>query len=138
MTTTSYASIWPSLSYRDAPAAIRFLVDAFGFTETSVVPGNEVGEAGRAIAHAELRSPLGGGIMLQSAGDDDESGLQPKPGVSHVYVVTDEPDALFSRTAGAGAEVVCDLYDAQHYLSRGFAVRDPEGKVWDFGTYRGR
>lgn len=137
MTTTGSAGIWPSLSYRDAPAAIRFLVDAFGFTETLVVPGHEIGEEGRAIAHAELRSPLGGCIMLQSAGSDEESSLQPRPGMSYAYVVTDEPDALYSRAIDAGAEVLHELYDAKQYVSRGFAVQDPEGNVWDFGTYRG-
>lgn len=135
MTTTGYAGIWPSLSYRDAPAAIRFLVDVFGFTETLVVTGQEVGEE-RTIAHAELCSPLGGCIMLQSA-TDEGSDLQPKPGTSHVYVVTDQPDALYSRAIGAGAEIVHELYDAKDYVSRGFAVRDSEGNVWDFGTYRG-
>lgn len=137
MTTHSNAAIWPSLSYRDAPAAVRFLVDAFGFTETIVVNGNEVGEDAIDIAHAELRSPLGGCIMLQSAAGDEGRNLQPRPGMSYVYVVVDEPDALFSRAVAAGAEVLHGLYDAQQYASRGFAVRDPEGNVWDFGTYRG-
>lgn len=133
---TGDASIWPSLSYRDAPAAVRFLVDAFDFTETLTVRGQEVGEE-RAIAHAELRSPLGGRVMLQSAAAGEESSFQPKPGMSHVYVVTDQPDALYCRATGAGAEVLQELYDAEQYVSRGFAVRDPEGNVWDFGTYRG-
>lgn len=136
MTTTSPAVIWPSLSYRDAATAVRFLVDAFGFTTTIVVPGHEVGED-RAIAHAELRSPLGGCIMLQSTTEGEKSNLQPTPGSSYTYVVTDEPDLLFTRATQAGAEVLHGLYDARQYVSRGFAVRDPEGNVWDFGTYRG-
>ncbi len=113
VTTPSPAVIWPSLSYRDAAAAVRFLVDAFGFTTTIVVPGQEVGDEDRAIAHAELRSPLGGCIMLQSATDGEESNLQPTPGSSYTYVVTDEPDLLFTRATQAGAEVLHGLYDAR-------------------------
>ena len=53
-----------------------------------------------------------------------------------IYVVTDEPDALFARSTAAGAEVVQGLRD-EDYGSRGFTVRDPEGNTWSFGTYRG-
>ena len=53
-----------------------------------------------------------------------------------VYIVTDEPDALFARCTAAGAEVAQELRD-EGYGSRGFSVRDPEGNLWSFGTYRG-
>jgi uncharacterized glyoxalase superfamily protein PhnB len=46
----------------------------------------------------------------------------------------DEPDALFERATGAGAEVVMEPTD-QDYGSRDFTVRDPEGNLWSFGTY---
>jgi uncharacterized glyoxalase superfamily protein PhnB len=131
MTQTSAPTIWPALAYADAPAAIRFLIEAFGFVETLVVPG----EGGREIAHAELRWPEGGGIMLGSTSDDNEFSRR-KPGMSSIYVVTDAPDALFDRATAAGAEVVRGLRD-EDYGSRGFTVRDPEGNLWSFGTYRG-
>lgn len=50
--------------------------------------------------------------------------------------MTDEPDALFARATAAGAELVEGLEDTD-YGSRGFSVRDPEGNIWSFGTYRG-
>jgi uncharacterized glyoxalase superfamily protein PhnB len=131
MTNNPAPMIWPALIYADAPAAIRFLVEAFGFVETLVVPG----EGGREIAHAELRWPEGGGVMLGSTGDDNEFS-QRKPGASSIYVVTDAPDALFARATAARAEVVRGLRD-EDYGSRGFTVRDPEGNLWSFGTYRG-
>ena len=53
-----------------------------------------------------------------------------------VYVVCENPDALFTRATTAGAEVVRGLAD-EDYGSRGFTVRDPEGNLWTFGTYRG-
>lgn len=131
MTNTPAPTIWPALSYTDAPAAIRFLVEAFGFAETLVVPG----EGGREIAHAELRWPEGGGVMLGSTSDENVHS-QMKPGTASIYVVTDSPDALFERATAAGAEVVQGLKD-EDYGSRGFTVRDPEGTLWSFGTYRG-
>ncbi len=51
-------------------------------------------------------------------------------------MVCDEPDALFDRATAAGAEVVRGLVD-EDYGSRGFTVRDLEGNLWSFGTYRG-
>jgi len=111
---------------------MAFLEAAFGFTRTLVVDG----EDGRAIRHAELRWPLGGGVMLGSAVEDgDEFARLPTGNVS-LYVVTAEPDALFARATAAGAAVVRELVDTD-YGSRDFAVRDPEGNIWSFGTYRG-
>ena len=121
--------VWPTLRARDAPRLISFLIDAFGFERTAVY-----GEGG-VVDHAELAWPLGGGIMLASARDDDTAGL-PQPGGSGVYVVTDDPDLLFDRATAAGAEVIRTLHDTD-YGSRDFAVRDTEGNGWFFGTYRG-
>jgi uncharacterized glyoxalase superfamily protein PhnB len=131
MTEISAHTVWPALTYADAPAAIHFLVEAFGFVETLVVPG----EGGREIAHAELRWPEGGGVMLGSTSDDSEFGRL-TPGTTSIYVVTDTPDKVFERATMAGAEVVRGLKD-EGYGSRGFTVRDPEGTLWSFGTYRG-
>ncbi|MGH3602171.1 MAG: VOC family protein [Pseudonocardiaceae bacterium] len=131
MSETPSPAIWPALTYADASAAIRFLVEAFGFVETIVVPG----DGGREIAHAELRWPEGGGVMLGSTCDDSVFGRL-KPGTTSIYVVTDAPDKVFERATMAGAEVVRGLRD-EDYGSRGFTVRDPEGTLWSFGTYRG-
>lgn len=130
-TRTTEATVWPTLAYVDAPAALRFLAEAFGFEETLVVPGEREG----VVVHAELRWPLGGGVMLGSIRSDGLLGEQHAGGAS-AYVVTDEPDALFARATAAGAEVVIGLEDTS-YGSRGFTVRDPEGNLWSFGTYRG-
>jgi uncharacterized glyoxalase superfamily protein PhnB len=124
-------TVWPTLIYADAPAAVKWLGEAFGFEEALVVPGDGEG----VVAHAELRWPLGGAVMLGSIRGDSVLGEQ-QAGSASVYVVTDEPDALFERATAAGAEVVMGLYDAD-YGSRGFTVKDPEGNLWSFGTYRG-
>lgn len=126
-------AIWPILSYRDAPAAIAFLCDAFGFEQRAVYTrdGDDA-----VVEHGELRWPLGGGVMLGTAGKDDSPFGQRRPGNDSVYVVCDDPDTLFARATGAGAEVVRPLGDTD-YGSRDFVVRDPEGNLWSFGTYAG-
>jgi uncharacterized glyoxalase superfamily protein PhnB len=123
--------VWPTFRARDARGLIRFLVDAFGFEETVVY-----GEGDR-VDHAQLSGPLGGGVMLGSVreGDADDP-LPARPGATAVYVVTDEPDRLFARAKAAGAEILREPQDTD-YGSRDFAVRDPEGNRWSFGTYRG-
>jgi uncharacterized glyoxalase superfamily protein PhnB len=123
--------VWPTLRGRDARALIRFLVDAFGFEETVVY-----GEGDR-VEHAQLSWPPGGGIMLGSAREPMAEDHWPlSPGTFGGYVVTDDPDGLFAQATSAGAEVIQPLEETD-YGSRGFAVRDPEGNRWSFGTYRG-
>ncbi|MFJ6212861.1 VOC family protein [Streptomyces sp. NPDC092296] len=124
-------AVWPTLRYRDAPAAIRFLVTAFGFEEAAVYQGTDPS----VVNHAQLNWPLGGGVMLGSARDDSPIAALP-PGTGSVYVATDAPDALYERVRAAGAEVVIGLTD-QEYGSRDFIVRDPEGVFWCFGSYAG-
>ena len=126
-------TVWPILSYRDARAAIGFLVKAFGFEERAVYARDDDPAV---VEHAELRWPLGGGVMLGSAGKDESPFGQRTPGNDAVYVVCDDPDALFEQATALGAEVVRGLKD-EDYGSRGFTVRDPEGNLWSFGTYRG-
>jgi uncharacterized glyoxalase superfamily protein PhnB len=132
MADTPAPTIWPALRYDDAAAAVRFLVDVCGFEATLVVPGDD-GD----VVHAELAWPLGGHVMLGSTKLQDEAHRDlPGPGAGSVYVVTDEPDALFARMTAAGADVALGLRD-EDFGSRGFTIRDPERNVWTFGTYRG-
>ena len=71
--------------------------------------------------------------MLSSTNEGDPVYTQ-GAGKTGIYVVADDIDALFERAKGAGAEVVMEPTD-QDYGSRDFAVRDPEGNIWAFGTY---
>lgn len=128
--TTPPPQVWPTLRARDAPTLIRFLVDVVGFEETVVHADGDV------VHHAQLAWPPGGGVMLGSArsSGDDEWPLQ--PGTFGAYVVTDDPDALYERINRAGADITTAPHDTD-YGSRDFAIRDPEGNRWSFGTYRG-
>jgi uncharacterized glyoxalase superfamily protein PhnB len=126
-------TVWPCLTYRDGRAAIEFLSKAFGFEEKAAYAREDDPSV---IEHAEMRWPLGGGIMFGSAGRDDSPFSQRVIGNDAVYVVCDNPDELFERAIGAGAQLVRGLRD-EDYGSRGFTVRDPEGNLWSFGTYAG-
>ncbi len=123
------AQVWPTLRAHDARALIRFLVDAFGFREV-VVHGE-----GDHVAHAQLAGPAGGGVMLGSQREGDDS-WPLRPGTFGAYVVVDDPDALHDRAVAAGAEIVEAPHDTD-YGSRDFQAKDPEGNRWSFGTYRG-
>jgi uncharacterized glyoxalase superfamily protein PhnB len=132
-TVTTDPAVWPVLTFRDARGAIRFLADAFGFEERAVYADDDDPSV---VHHAEMRWPLGGGVMFGSAGKDDGPFGRRATGNDSVYVVCDDPDGLFERATAAGAEVVRGLRD-EDYGSRGFTVHDPEGNLWSFGTYRG-
>ncbi|MFJ8958887.1 VOC family protein [Lentzea sp. NPDC102401] len=123
---------WPCLSYQDAPTAIRFLVEAFGFSEHLVVPGEADGE----VVHCEMVWPEGGGVMLGSAVRSVGEVEATKAGAGSIYVVTDRPDELHAQSLAHGATEIRGLRD-EDYGSRGFTVADPEGNRWSFGTYRG-
>jgi uncharacterized glyoxalase superfamily protein PhnB len=119
------AQIIPTFRYEDAPAAIAFLKDAFGFTE------HQISERDGVIHHAELK--LGDAYIMLGQVREEGADVNQR-GPSTTYVTTDDPDGLFARATAAGAEVVRGLVD-QDYGSREFAVKDPAGNVWSFGTY---
>ncbi|PZS36733.1 MAG: glyoxalase [Pseudonocardiales bacterium] len=123
-------NVWPTLRAYDARALIRFLVDAFGFTETAVIGDGDT------VNHAELAWPPGGGVMLGSHRESPEDPWPVQPGTGACYAVTDDVDTLHARAVAAGAEITRPLQDTD-YGSREFAARDPEGNRWSFGTYRG-
>ena len=130
------AFVGPTLGYRDARAAIRFLVTAFGFEEVAVYEGEK-----GTVDHAELRWPGGGGVMVHTAesGGNSVADLSAKAAADggfpafSVHVSTNDPDALFKRAITTGASVVREVVDSP-FGTRGFIVRDPEGLYWSFGT----
>lgn len=129
------AAVIPAMRYEDAPAAIEWLCRAFGFEKHLVVPGG-AGE----ILHAQLT--FGNGmIMLGSASNGGGFGNYVKPpratggiGTQSAYVIVPDADAHYRRAVAAGARIVIDIKD-EDYGGRGYSCLDPEGHVWNFGTY---
>ena len=134
MSTNTKGNIIPGLRYADAPAAIEFLCRAFGFEQRLVVPGGDDGT----IAHAQLT--LGNGmIMLGTARDDEYGKLMSLPAniggtTQAAYIVVDEIDAHYEQAKTAGAEIVMELAAQEHGGSM-YSARDPEGHLWNFGSY---
>ncbi|MFI5036613.1 MAG: VOC family protein [Acidimicrobiales bacterium] len=123
-------TVWPTLRSHDARGLMRFLVDAFGFTEAFVV------REGDHVSHAELRWPLGGGVMIGSVSADADDPWALTPGTTGCYVVCDDVDGLHRRAVDAGAATLRAPHDTE-YGSREVSLADPEGNRWSFGTYRG-
>ena len=120
----------PAMRYRDAPAAIAWLCKAFGFEERLVVPGD-----GETIRHAQLT--LGNGmIMVGSAQDGEFTSLPAEVGTvtQSPYIVVHEIDGHYQRAKAAGAEILTEIADQPHG-GRLYTARDPEGHVWNFGSY---
>lgn len=119
--------VFPCLKYRDAPAAIDWLGQAFGFERNLVVPGE-----GGSVAHAQLR--IGAGMIM--------CGSETAPGPANpwstaefgIYVRLDDVDAHHARAAAAGAGIVMAPRDAE-YGARDYSARDLEGRLWCFGNY---
>lgn len=92
------------------------------------------------MVHAELTWPGGGALVIGGTKHTDgvHGGL--RPGTSAIYLVTDDVDAIHERVREAGGAVP----EPPHHARFGngadsytCTVRDPEGNLWTFGTYRG-
>ena len=119
---------YPVLKYEDAHAAMDFLDRAFGFERLHVYEGDNGG-----VAHAELK--FGSEVVMLGSVSEGDPRFSQGAGRTSIYVVVEDPDSLHARARDAGAEIVMEPTD-QDYGSRDFAVRDPEGNLWSFGTYR--
>jgi uncharacterized glyoxalase superfamily protein PhnB len=125
--------IIPTLRYRDAPRMIDWLCEVFKFARHAVY---EDGKSG--IAHAQLT--LGPGMVMLGAARDDEFGrLQSAPAdlggtTQSPYIVVADADEVYARARAAGAEIIIEIED-EDYGGRGFSCRDPEGHLWNVGTY---
>ena len=120
--------LWHSMSVSDAEAMIVWL-RAVGFTEHATYRDERDPSV---VVHAEWLWPGGGGIMF---GSEREDAVVRNTGQSSVYLVTDEPDAVFDRAVAAGGTVVRAMVD-QDYGGRGGTVADPEGNQWSIGSYQ--
>ena len=127
------SAVIPTLRYRDAKRMVAWLCDVFGFAQKAMYPDGQGG-----VAHAELT--LGSGmIMLGSSRDDDFGQLQSTPAelggtTQSPYLVVQDADAVYQRAKEGGAKIVMEIKN-EDYGGRGFSCRDPEGHLWNVGTY---
>ena len=116
------------MSVADAATTIDWL-RAVGFTEHATFRDEQDSSV---VVHAEWLWPGGGGIMF---GSERADGGVNNTGRSSVYLVTDEPDAVFDRAVAAGGKVVRAMVD-QDYGGRSGTVADPDGNEWSIGSYQ--
>lgn len=129
------STLIPSVRYRDANAAIDWLVEVFGFHRHAVYAGPE-----NTVEHAELT--LGGGmIMLGSASNkspypehlahpDTTGGRVTSP----LYLVVPDCEPVYAAARAHGATLLQELREMS-YGGKAFTVCDPEGYVWSVGEY---
>jgi uncharacterized glyoxalase superfamily protein PhnB len=130
----AHCSVIPCLRYRDAPAAINWLRDTFGFEVQFVVPNQD-----GSIAHAQLT--FGNSmIMLGSTFDTEYGRLLKQPSeldgfvTQSTYLVVNDADLVHDRVLEANTRILLPLKD-EDYGGRGFTCSDPEGHIWSIGTY---
>jgi uncharacterized glyoxalase superfamily protein PhnB len=126
--------IIPTIRYKDAPAAIEWLCNAFGFEKHLIVPGED-----KTIAHAQLN--FGNSMIMLGSEIDNEYGKfvkTPKDlngiNTQTPYIIVEEIDKHYQRAITGGAKIILDIKD-EDYGGRGYSCQDPEGHIWNFGSY---
>lgn len=127
--------IIPTFKYKNAPAAMDWLCEVLGFEKHMVVDG-----APGKIAHAQLI--FGNSmIMLGSTDDNNEYGKLVKTpselegfNTQAPYIIVEEIEEHYEHAKANGAQIVLPLTD-QDYGGKLYTCRDPEGNIWNFGSY---
>lgn len=125
----------PGLRYRNAKTMIDWLGEAFGFEKQVVYPG-----PGDVVIHAQLI--FGNGMIMIGSVDnrtaasellkqpDEIGGAETQsPGL-----LVSDIEAIYARAKRAGAKMTMDLEEKEQG-GKAFTCTDPEGHVWNFGTY---
>ena len=127
-------NVIPSLRYQRAAEAIEWLCRVFGFEKHAVYEGEK-----GSIEHAQLT--LGGGmLMLASIRESPFSQYTVQPGeiggreTQTQYLVADDVRRIYNRAKEADAEILLDLR-TEDYGGEHFTCRDPEGHIWNIGSY---
>jgi uncharacterized glyoxalase superfamily protein PhnB len=116
-----YPVVCPYLFYKDGPAALQFLVDAFGFRVRHAPSPDGFG-------HAEVEIGNGGVVMM---GDPPNASANPSWGGIHVYV--DDVDGHCEHARAAGATILTEPAD-RPYGDRIYETVDTEGHTWWFAA----
>jgi len=125
----------PSLRYKDAPAAITWLEQAFGFESHAVYDGPD-----GTVAHAELRFGNGMVMLGSSSNETPVRQLYVTPEeigrrvTSPLYLIVNDCDRAYARAVAAKAEIIMEM-KTMEYGGKAFTVRDPEGYLWSLGEY---
>lgn len=126
--------LMPLMRYRDLAEAMAWLERAFGFEKQIAVSDND-----GAVIYGQM-TYRGSLMMMGAVRETDLDKLMRQPdevgGVEtqSCYVVVDDADEHYARALDAGAEIMLDI-KSDGLGRRGYSCRDPQGHIWNFGTY---
>ncbi|HLJ88386.1 MAG TPA: VOC family protein [Candidatus Angelobacter sp.] len=130
------STVIPCLRYRNAPEAIEWLCQAFGFVKHAVYPN-----ADGTIGHAELTLGNGGMVMVSSVipGTPYAKLLRQPADIEGMEtqapcLIVADCDAVYKTAKAANAKMIIDIADMS-YGGRSFTCRDLEGHIWSIGSY---
>lgn len=119
-----YHSVTPSLTVKDAVAALRFYEEAFGAEELYRLPDETTGK----LLHAEFR--IGDSVIMMSDEFPEIGALAPDIGKGTIFrIYVEDADAAFAKALNAGAVVLTPLEDT-FWGDRVGRVSDPYGYRW--------
>jgi uncharacterized glyoxalase superfamily protein PhnB len=124
----------PALRYRDLDGAVTWLCGAFGFQVHSVVRGDD----GKAVFGQLMHR--GALIIVGPVRDSELDRLMRQPDeiggaeTQSCYLVVEDADAHYVRARAAGAKILLKLKNDDNG-GRGYTCADPEGHIWNFGTF---
>ncbi len=128
------STVIPALNYKDPAAAVKWLCRAFGFKEHAVFANPD-----GTVMHAQLSFGNGMVMIGPVVEGTPYSAMIRQP--SDIGAETQSPclivsdcDAVYGMAKAAGAEMLLDIED-KDYGGRAFTCRDPEGHIWNVGTY---
>jgi len=125
----------PTLNYRKPKEAMVFLEKAFGFKRGLIHEDNN-----GIIVHAQI-TYKNAMIMLSEAYTSEYHKLIKVPndleGLNtqspFIIIPEEELEAHYQKAKINGAEIVIELVEEPH--GKGYTCKDPEGHLWNFGTY---
>ena len=124
-----------TLRYKGTKAAIVWLCSVFGFEKHAVYESDE-----GLILNAQL--VFGDSMtMLSDQRESEFDALQKTPAdtdnicTQSCYIVIEDVEGHYHNTCDSGPEIVIEL-TAEDYAGAGYSCRDPEGHLWNFGSYK--
>lgn len=126
--------LMPLMRYRDLAEAMGWLERAFGF-EKQIAVSDSDGE----VIYGQM-TYRGSLMMMGAVRETDLDKLMRQPdevgGVEtqSCYIVVNDADEHYARAIDAGAEIVLEI-KSDGLGRRGYSCRDPQGHIWNFGTY---
>ncbi len=119
-----FHSVTPSLTAKDADAALAFYTQAFGAVESYRLPEKESGK----IMHAEFR--IGDSVVMISDEYPEWGAVAPEVGKGGAFMIyVADVEATFAQALAAGATQIMPVTD-QFYGDRVGRVADPFGYRW--------